>query len=167
MKKKLWWVLGVSVVTAALSPLAFADDATDPLAELANLGSAVASNAQPQGGGSIRAKKAVDPGLMARLKDPKNLEARVDSTQTGKFPVVAVKLKVVSPAKEGPGTGVKANDSLVVIPRYKIEKGQVLMTDPDTSLNAGSFYLQEGDRVSVRLGDKKGSYWEAEYIERM
>ncbi len=138
---------------------------TDPLAELASLGDSVAETAQ-EGGGSIRAKKDVDLTREKRLKDPKNLEAKVERLKAGTFPTVALRLKVLKPAKEGPGKDVKANDTLVVVPRLQITGGKVSLADAATVLNAGSYYLQEGDRVMVRLGASKGKVWEAEYIER-
>ncbi len=138
---------------------------TDPLAELASLGDSVAETAQ-EGGGSIRAKKDVDLTREKRLKDPKNLEAKVERLKAGTFPTVALRLKVLKPAKEGPGKDVKANDTLVVVPRLKVDGGKVSLADRETVLNAGSYYLQEGDRVMVRLGASKGKVWEAEYIER-
>lgn len=147
---------------------AFAADAKDPdpLAELSAMGNTLADNSQ-QGGGSIRAKRDVDASFFKRTKDPKNFEAKVEMVQQGKFPGAVVQLRVVVPAKEGPGKDLAKNDAVVVIPRYKVEKGQFLMTDPDTLINAGSFYLQNGDRVAVRLGQKRDKLWEAEYIERM
>jgi hypothetical protein len=162
---KVGWTVAVFLVGAGAG-VAYAQD-NDPLAELAALGSAMADASQPQAGGSIRAKREVDPTLAKRLKDPKNLEAKVEAVKPGKFPAAAVVVKVTQPAKEGTGKGVNKNDSLVIVPRFKVEKGQVLMTDADTVINAGSFYLQSGDKVSIRLGEKRDRVWEAEYIERM
>ncbi|MBC7793988.1 MAG: hypothetical protein H7Z43_09780 [Clostridia bacterium] len=138
---------------------------SDPLAELAALGNSVAEST-PQAGGSIRAKKEGDIARTQRLNDPRNIEAKVDSITTKGFPVVAVKLKVQKPAKEGAGANMKASDVFVVVPKLKTANGAVTMTDVDTTTNAGSFYLQEGDKVVVRIGDKRGAYYEAEYIER-
>lgn len=138
---------------------------SDPLAELAALGDSVAEAAQ-EGGGSIRAKKDADLTREKRLKDPRNLEARVEARKTGTFPTVALRLKVLKPAKEGAGKDFKASEALVVIPKLKVEGGKVSYGDADTVLNAGSFYLQEGDRVVVRLGASQGKVWQAEYIER-
>jgi len=137
----------------------------DPLAELAKLGDSVAETTQ-EGGGSIRAKKDVDLTRDKRIKDPRNLEAKVESVKTGAFPVVALKLKILKPSKEGAGKDLKANDVIVVTPKLKTDGGKVALTDDDTVLNSGSFYLQEGDKVAVRLGDKAGKVWQAEYIER-
>lgn len=137
----------------------------DPLAELAALGDAMA-DAGPEGGGSIRAKRNVDPEEAQRRKDKRNIEARVEQLNTGKFPAVAVKLKVLKPAKEGEGKDIKRSQTLVVVPALKIEGSSVAMEDPQTRLNAGAFYLQVGDQVLVRLGAQKGNVWTAEYIER-
>ena len=78
----------------------------DPLAELSALGSALAELDQ-EAGGSIRAKKAVDLGRTQRLKDPRNLQAKVLKVKQAGFPLVALVLKVSRSAKEGPGKGVK------------------------------------------------------------
>ncbi len=137
----------------------------DPLADISNLGSAVA-DAQPEAGGSIRAKKEGDVTRAQRLNDPKNIEAKVDEVTTKAFPIVALRLKVQKPSKDGTGKDMKANDALVVVPKFKVTAGAVDTMDPGTQLNAGAYYLQSGDKVAVRLGEKKGNYYEAEYIER-
>lgn len=137
----------------------------DPLAELAALGNAVAET-QPEAGGSIRAKKEGDIGRTQRINDPKNIEAKVDEVSTKAFPVVALRLKVQKPSKDGTGKDLKGNDTVVVIPKLKSAASGIDMKDESTARNAGAYYLQQGDKVSVRLGEKKGGYYEAEYIER-
>ncbi len=156
--------LAVVVSTLIVGPTSFAQN--DPLAELAALGDSVAESNTQEGGGSIRAKKDVDLTRDKRLKDVKNLEAKVESVKTGTFPLVAVVLKVIKPAKEGAGAGVKANETVVIVPKLKTNAGKVAMEDADTMLNASSFYLMAGDKVMVRLGEKQGKAWQAEYIER-
>jgi hypothetical protein len=138
---------------------------SDPLAELAALGNAVAET-QPEAGGSIRAKKEGDVGRSQRINDPKTVEAKVDEVSTKAFPVVALRLKVQKPAKDGAGKDLKANDTVVVVPKLKAAGSGFDLKDASTTLNAGAYYLQQGDKVAVRLGEKKGSYYEAEYIER-
>ncbi|MBN1960317.1 MAG: hypothetical protein JW841_05180 [Deltaproteobacteria bacterium] len=137
----------------------------DPLAELANLGDSVAEMTE-EGGGSIRAKKDADLTRSKRLKDRKNFEAKVEDIKIGKFPIVALKLRVIKEAKDGAGKSVKRNEELVIIPKLKIKGGKVALDDADTLINAGSYYLQQGDKVMVRLGKQKGKVWEADYIER-
>lgn len=153
-----------ATVKPAAAPAAAAP-AEDPLAELAALGNAVADTAE-EGGGSIRAKKNVDLTRDQRLKDPKNIEAKVDVVKLGTFPNVALRLVVLKASKEGAGKDVKANEILAVVPKMKVEGGKVVMTDADTALNAGAFYVLQGDKVAVRLGTKQGKVWEAEYVER-
>ncbi len=138
----------------------------DPLAELAALGDAMMDEG-PEGGGSIRAKKEVDTAVTKRKKDGRNVEAKVEEVKLGKFPRVAVKVRVSRPAKTGKGAGLAKNDTLVIIPLFKVKKGKIVMEDDATRLNAGAFYLQRGDKVMIRLGDNpKGKLWKAEYIER-
>lgn len=159
MKKAV--VMGV-ILLAAARVLA---QGSDPLAELAALGNAV-GEAQPEAGGSIRAKKEGDVGRTQRLNDGKNFEGKVVEINTKSFPVVALRLNVQKAAKDGAGKDLKANDKIVVVPKLKTAAGGIEMKDPATMLNAGAFYLQEGDKVAVRIGEKKGNYYEAEYIER-
>ncbi len=152
--------LGVLLVAASVE----AQD-IDPLAELAALGEGAVATG-PEGGGSIRAKKDADLTASQRLKDPNNLEGKVEAVSTKGFPLVAVTLKVTQPAKQGAGKDQAKNATLVVVPLLKVTDKKVAMEDPATQLNAGAFYLKKGDKVAVRLGTNKGKYWEAEYIER-
>ena len=158
-------IIAVSALVLGLGTSAVYAQGGDPLAELAALGSAV-SEKQPEAGGSIRAKKEGDVARTQRLNDAKNIEAKVDEVTTKTFPLVALKLKVQKPAKDGAGKDMKANDTVVVVPKLKVTGTAVDVTDPATQLNAGAFYLQSGDKVAVRLGANKGTYYEAEYIER-
>lgn len=137
----------------------------DPLAQLAALGDAVAQTG-PEGGGSIRAKKDVNTAMAQRLGDHHNLEAKVEAVRTGAFPVVALRVRVLRPAKEGPGKSVARNQTLAVVPKLEVKGAHVDMKDPTTLINAGAYYLKPGDRVMVRLGAKKAKFWEADYIER-
>lgn len=141
------------------------DDDVDPLAELAELGDALADDG-PEGGGSIRAKKDADLTRSKRIKDPNNFEAKVDSVKGAKFPLVAIRLKITKPAKKGAGKALKRNQQIVIYPKLKVSGGKVALEDGATLINAGAFYLQKGDKVVVRLGTQKGKLWEAEYIER-
>ncbi len=145
---------------------AAAQDEADPLAELAALGEEM-SEGGPEGGGSIRAKRDVDPAIRARKGDKRNIQAKVQSIKMGAFPAVAIKLKITKSAKDGAGKDIKRNSTIVVMPTLKIIKGHVNMKDAETLLNAGAFYLQAGDKVVVRLGkNTKGTLWQADYIER-
>ncbi|MEM6733108.1 MAG: hypothetical protein AAF658_16240 [Myxococcota bacterium] len=137
----------------------------DPLAELAALGDAMAETG-PEGGGSIRAKKTADLGRTKRTKDKRNIEAQVEEVNNARFPLVAIKLKVRKAAKEGSGRDFARNDRLVVIPVMKFDGKSADLSDEATLLNAGAFYLQKGDKVFVRVGEKRGNTWSAEYIER-
>jgi hypothetical protein len=154
-------VLLVASTAYAQQPAATAD----PLAELAALANDTAG-AGPEGGGSIRAKKDADLTQSKRLKDPKNLEAKIDSVAMKDFPLVALTVTVLVPAKEGAGKDVKKNEKVIIAPKLKVDGKAVSMSDPDTLINAGAYYLRKGDKVAIRLGENKGKYWEAEYIER-
>lgn len=158
----------MSVILSTLSMMLFAaslEAQDDPLAELAALGSAVAETG-PEGGGSIRAKKDADMTRQKRLKDPRNIEAKIEAVKTGRFPAVALRVKVLKPCKDGAAKDIKKDETVVLVPKMKVENKAVSMADPDTSLNAGAYYLQPGDKIAARLTQKKDAVWEAEYIER-
>jgi hypothetical protein len=138
----------------------------DPLAELSALGSALAEMDQ-EAGGSIRAKKAVDLGRTKRIKDDKNLQAKVLKVSQGAFPLVALVVKVSKAAKTGPGSKIKKNSTLTIIPQYtKSSDGSIDLKDSTTLLNAGAYFLQKGDKVVIRLGPEAGKVRSAEYLER-
>lgn len=80
--------------------------------------------------------------------------------------MIALKLKVKKSAKIGAGSKVKKKSTIVVIPDYDLSYGQVDFNNSKTKLLVGSYYLQRGDKVRVRLRQKKGGYWTADYIER-
>lgn len=148
-----------------LGPSAEAQDELDPLAELAALGDEIAE-VGPEGGSSIRAKKEADLSRTKRFKDRRNFEAVVESVNTARFPLVAVKLKVRKPAREGEGKELERNAKLVVVPVMKFNGKIADLTDEETLLNAGAYYLKRGDKVMVRLAGKRGKAFNAEYIER-
>lgn len=157
--------IGATVVAMMmLGPSAEAQDG-DPLAELAALGDEMAETG-PEGGGSIRAKKEADLDRAKRLKDGRNVEAQVEVVNAARFPLVAVKLKVRRPAQKGAGKSVAKGAEIVVVPEMKFSGKTADLSDETTLMNAGAYYLQKGDRVMVRLGEKKGNVWSAEYIER-
>lgn len=156
------WFLAFSIVFASTA-LVIADE--DPLAELAALGDALGDSG-PEGGGSIRAKRDVDPAIAAQLKDKRNVSGKVEAVRLGKFPAVAVRIKVVKPAESGPGQDFQQNDEIVVVPKMKVSAGRVDMSDPDTVTNAAAYYLQEGDKVLLRIDSKRGSAWQVAWIQR-
>ena len=158
MKKTM---LALSVLL--LAPAALADD-KDPGAAMAELGDQLAME-NPEGGGSIRAKKDPDVTTTQRKNDKKNVQARVISIKKGAFPQVALVLKVTKPAEDGANKS-KKDEQLIVVPSYKLAGKTVDLADQASVLNAGAFFLAEGDTVFVRLDAKEGKIWKAAYIER-
>jgi len=147
------------------SSVAFAED-KDPAAAMAELGNQLAME-NPEGGGSIRAKKEPDTAVQQRKNDKKNIQARVVSVKKGAFPQVGLVLKVSKPAEDGPNKDkVKKDDQIIVVPTYKIAGKHVDLADEPSVMNAGAFYLAEGDSVIVRLDTLEGKMWKAGYIER-
>lgn len=155
-------LVGMSVLLGAASVAA---NDLDPLAELAALGDALADSG-PEAGGSIRAKRDADLTGAKRVSAAENLEGRVDEVKLGRFPTVALRVKVLRSAQTGTGKDVAKNATLVIVPKLKIQEGEVDLADADTLVNAGAFYLKKGDKVAVRLGSQRGKLWEADYIER-
>jgi hypothetical protein len=147
------------------SASAVAED-KDPAAAMAELGNQLAME-NPEGGGSIRAKKDPDTSAQLRKNDKKNVLARVVSVKKGVFPQVALVLKVQKAAEEGPNKDkVKKDDPIIVVPQYKLAGKTVDLADTPSVMNAGAYYLAEGDSVYVRLDALEGKIWKAGYLER-
>jgi hypothetical protein len=140
-----------------------ADD-KDPASAMKDMGDQLAME-NPEGGGSIRAKKEPDTSAVQRKNDKKNIQARVISIKKGAFPQVALVLKVVKPAEDGPNKSAK-DAQIIVVPNYKLAGKTVDLADQASVLNAGAFFLAEGDTVFVRLEAQEGKLWKAAYIER-
>lgn len=166
MNKRLFVVV-VTLLSLAGISMAQAQK-VDPLLELTALADKLleSSDANKARGQALHVRRAADPAWAMRLKDPRNIEAQVTRVQAGQFPCVALKVKVLEAAEEGPGTGVSKNEALVIVPHLVVHDGQVDLQDVDTLTNAGAFFLHDGDDIVMRLGQKKGRVWEAEYIER-
>ncbi len=159
---RTWLLVGLSLLTGAASVAA---NDLDPLAELTALGDALA-DAVPEAGGSIRAKRDADLTVTQRVNAPEALEARVEEVKAGRFPTVALKVKVLRAAQKGVAKEVAKNATLVIVPKLKIQDGQIDLADAETLVNAGAYYLRKGDKVALRLGTQRGKLWEADYIER-
>lgn len=142
---------------------AFADDAASAMQAM---GDQLAQE-NPEGGGSIRAKKEPDTAAQARKNDKRNIQARVTGVKKGAFPQIALVVKVTKPAEDGPNKDkVKKDDQLIIVPNYKMAGKTVDLADNDSVMNAGAFYLVDGDTVFVRLDALNGKIWKAAYIER-
>lgn len=158
--------VGVILIGAAAAAAQVDGENFDPLQELAALGDSLLEDNADEGGGSVRARQTRDRLAQMRLKDSRNLEAKITSIRKGAFPTVALKVKVLRAAKEGAGSKLSKNQTLVVFPRLKFASSEVDLTDDPTLRNAGAYYLHRGDKVMIRLGYQRGRVWEADYIER-
>ena len=158
--------VGFILIGAAAAAAQEEGDTFDPLEALAALGDSLLEDSADEGGSSVRARQSGDRLTQIRLKDQRNLEAKITSIRKGAFPTVALKVKVLKPASEGAGSKVSKNQTLVVFPRLKFASSEVDLTDDPTLRNAGAYYLQKGDKVMIRLGYQRGRVWEADYIER-
>lgn len=158
--------VGLILAGAAAAAAEVEGDLFDPLEALASLGDSLLADESEEGGGSIRARQTRDRLAVLRLKDSRNLEAKITTIRKGTFPTVALKVKVTRPAQEGAGAKMAKNQTLVVFPRLKFSSSVVDLADDPTLLNAGAYYLHRGDKVMIRLGYQRGRVWEADYIER-
>src|SRR4051794_11264763 len=107
----------------------------DPAAAMQEMGEQLAME-NPEGGGSIRAKKEPDMAAQQRKNDKRNLQARVVSVKKGSFPSVALVVKVSKPAEEGKGKEVAKDAQLIIVPNYKLTGKAVDLKDDATLLNA-------------------------------
>ena len=157
-----WMILATVPFVMAAS---VGDNDLDPLSELAALGDALADTG-PEVGGSIRAKKDAQLAELQRLKAPENVEGRVEEVRRGRFPAVALRIRVLRPAQSGPGKELRRNAIVVVVPALAVTAGKVRLDDPATQVNAGAFYLRRGDRVVFEPAKRSGKFWQASFIGR-
>lgn len=141
-------------------------DGASVLEELQELGDAAAAEVEPSGGGSIRAKKEVELARANRLDRDGNLLAKVEALLRGRFPLVALRVRVIRAARTGKGAEVGTGAILVVAPEVATRGQEVDLSEPANQLNAGAYYLKPGDKVAIRLGEKRGETWIADYVER-
>lgn len=154
---------------AQLSTLSLSGEGDDPLADLSQLGDAVAS-AGPEGGGSIRATNpnAMALASMMESHDPKEFFlAEIVRVSRGDFPTVLVRLKVRTTPTAGPlSTKLRRGRILegpVILAR---KEGAIDLSEAKTQGNIGAYFLQRGDRINVhvRVGEK--GRLELDYVER-
>lgn len=147
--------------------LAWAQE-VDPFEELASLAATVAKNSV-SGGGSIRAKRELDPELTKRLNDPRACQGRIEEKQLSEpFPQTIIKLRVRKLPAEGIAKDVKAGDLIVAIPKYKYNERRELLTQhQDNKYLLQSPYVKTGDMVAIRLIEKRDNVWVFDYIERL
>jgi hypothetical protein len=147
--------------TATMRPPDAGEPPVDPLAELAQLGHSLVSDG-PEGGGSIRGKRRT---AMPR-SEPCELRGKVERVVRGRFPLVAIRLKVLEPARAGPGAAMRNNDTLVILPHVMMSTSLPVMSDPATVVNAGAYYMRPGDRITACINGRSGRAWNARSIRR-
>jgi len=153
---------------AQLSELRLTGLGEDPLAALAGLG-AGPSGADPEGGGSIRAGRAIDlPAQVIGDHDQgERVVAQVTAVERGQFPAVTLTLVVRSGAKAGPlretlrrGATVAA-DVLFAGGPTGIDFAQA-----STQRNLAAYYLAKGDQVVVHAIASPDGRLTIDYVER-
>lgn len=118
-------------------------------------------------GSSIRATKAAElPGASA----PAELQvvgATVLSVKHGKYPHVAVTLKLDVIPKALADAGVKPGAKVTVVPRVQLEGGRIAPTDERSKTNIGAWYARTGDKIQVAIeGQNPQGFWVAAQFER-
>lgn len=153
-----------------LSTLSLSGEGSDPLADLAGLGGAVAMGT-PEGGGSIRATNpsGLAPPRVIDEHDPKErVQAEVVAVARGPFPTANLKLKLLSAVKTGPLKKKlrkgKTVEAAVILPT---SGGNVIDYEQESAQrNVVAYYLTKGDHVTVHaIADADGKM-EIDFIER-
>lgn len=120
-------------------------------------------------GSSIRATQAMDMGK-AGVVDRAVAElvpGTVISVKHGKYPFVAVTLKLDVVPKALADAGVKAGSKLTVVPRVQLENGRIAPADERSKTNIGAWYARTGDRIQVQVeGQSPQGFWVAARFER-
>ena len=144
---------------------------SDPLADLAGLGGAVASAETPEGGGSIRASKPTATTMALRtIKDhdpAERLEAEVLEIKQGAFPSVTLKLKVRRIAKAGPLKDTLSRGKIIEAPvAFTVGDTGVDLTLEVNKRNLASWYLAKGDRVTIHPAVAEADRIQIDWITR-
>ena len=87
--------VGLILIGAAAAAAQEEGDTFDPLEALAALGDSLLEDSADEGGSSVRARQTGDRLTQMRMKDQRNLQAKITSIRKGAFPTVALKVKIL------------------------------------------------------------------------
>ncbi len=120
-------------------------------------------------GSSIRATKAADLGAAGggAAVAPVLVPGTVLSVKHGKYPFVAVTLKLDTVPKALADAGVKPGAKVTVVPRVQLEGGRIAPSDEQSKANIGAWYARSGDKIQVAIeGQGPQGFWVAARFER-
>ena len=138
------------------------DDVNGMFTSLQNRG----GGGEEQGSGSsIRASKATD--FSAVMGGAAPYDATVIEVKYGRYPNVAVTVKIDAVPEGAKDEGVTKGAKVVVLPRIEAPGGAIDPADKQSSMNIGAWYARPGDKVLVRLEAKNPKNgWFASSFER-
>jgi len=147
---------------AALEKIDVAADDVDAMV------AALQGGGEEGSGSSIRATKAAEiPQPSASPAAEEAVGATVISLKHGKYPHVAITLKLDKIPKSLADAGVKAGKEVTVVPRVNLENGKIAPADDRSKANVGAWYARPGDKVQVAIeGQNPQGFWVASRFER-
>jgi hypothetical protein len=143
----------------ALAEVNFGED------DLGALAAAAASDESVDSGSSLRAKKTAD--LDKIFKDQKvTALGQVVAVEGNKLTDVVVSVKILRAPTGDLAKTIRKGGTVKFKPVLKMNGANPDLSDANTQLNLGAYYLEKGDKVQVKIGaDQKGTY-AAEIITR-
>lgn len=143
----------------ALAEVNFGED------DLGALAAAAASDESVDSGSSLRAKKTAD--LDKIFKDQKvTALGQVVAVEGNKLTEVVVSVKILRAPTGDLAKTIRKGATVKFKPALKMNGANPDLSDANTQLNLGAYYLEKGDKVQVKIGaDQKGTY-AAEIITR-
>lgn len=116
-------------------------------------------------GSSLRAKKTAK--LDAMFKDRATVaKGTVVSVQGGKFPNTTVKVRILAGPTGPAGKKVRKGATVAFVPVIEMKGGQPDLSDENTQVNVGAWYLEPKDKVKIKVGKEVEGGYEAVVISR-
>ena len=109
-------------------------------------------------GSSLRAKKTAK--LNKLFKDRATVaKGTVVAVGGDKFPHATIKVRILAGPTGPAGKQVRKGATIAFTPVIKMKGGQPDLSDDDTQVNIGAWYLEPKDKVQVKVGKEiKGGY---------
>lgn len=143
----------------ALAEVNFGED------DLGALAAAAASDESVDSGSSLRAKKTAD--LEKLLKDQKvTALGQVAGVEGNKLTDVVVSVKILRAPTGDLAKAIRKGGTVKFKPVLKMNGANPDLSDANTQVNLGAYYLQKGDKVTVKIGAEAQGTYAAEIITR-
>ena len=164
-KVKAGQVLVLGKTVDELLPALAKIDLDGPEDDLTTLAEVSVATDDVDSGSSLRAKKTAD--LERLLSDrARTAVGKVVSIARVSFPQTEVRVRILR-APSGPlGNVIRKGKTLVFVPQFKQKEGTLDLADAETQTNIGAYFLRKGDRVRIRVGQRRGGRYAAEIITR-